>query len=220
MEQKLVLFLKGIDYTQLNQDYKSGTVRHISIPKNKLKLKSNNTISGTLPSINKDDNTFIIEVNCQEKRVCVTSNCDESKNYTEGEIKKGGFCHYCLQKIDSDYCGIPLDRLNKQEQEILSTEFKNCSLSCALAEYYRRNPEDWRKCDYKYDKSENLLRQIHDRLYPGKILYPSPDYKLLQIFDGSLTYEQFHNKSSAYTPIPGLILQPVKTVYAKIIKPQ
>lgn len=220
MEQKLVLFLKGIDYLQLNQDYKSGNARHIGIPKNKLKLKSNKTISGTLPGISTDDNTFVLEINCQEKRVCVTSNCEESKNYTEGEIKKGGFCHYCLRKIDGDYCGIPLERLNKEEREILSTEFRNCNLSCALAEYYRRNPEDWRRNDYKYDKSENLLRQIHDRLYPGKILYASPDYKLLQIFGGSLSYDQFHNKSSAYAALPGLILQPAKTIYVKLSKPQ
>src|SRR6516165_4483147 len=144
MEQKLVLFLKGIDYLQLNQDYKSGNARHIGIPKTKLKLKSNKTITGTLP---------------------VTSNCEEFKGFTEDQ-KQSGFCHYCLMKIEGEYCGIPLDKLSKEEQTIL-TEFRNCSLNCALAELWRRNPEHWRMSDFKYDKSENILRQIHDKLYPG-----------------------------------------------------
>ena len=213
MEQKLVLFLMGIDYLQLNQDYKSGNARHIGIPKTKLKLKSNKTITGTLPGTSTDDNTFITLIK-GEKRVCVTSNCEEFKGFTEDQ-KQSGFCHYCLMKIEGEYCGIPLDKLSKEEQTIL-TEFRNCSLNCALAELWRRNPEHWRMSDFKYDKSENILRQIHDKLYPGKILYPSQDYKLLTVFGGSLSYDQYHNKNSVYTPLSGVFLQPVKSVYVKI----
>lgn len=220
MEQKLVLFLKGIDYTQLNLDYKTGTARHIGLPKSKLKLKSNKTISGTLPGISSNDNTFVAEINCQEKRVYVTSNCEDVNNHREGEIKYGGICHWCREPFEGPRLGIPLEKLNEGEANKIYTEFCNCSLNCALAELYMRNPEDWRKTDYKYDKSESLLRLLHDKLYPGKILYPSPDYKLLTTFGGCLSPADFHASTCVYSPIPGVILHPVKSVYVKLAKPQ
>lgn len=111
-----------------------------------------------------------------------------------------GLCWYCHRPtIQDKRVGIPLrcrdDRLH--HILIVDTEGIACTRRCAFAFLVERMGE--KLC---YDGRLLILRQIHEILEPGNVLKPAPNFRMLKMYGGPLTDEEFDEGTSTYVPIP------------------
>lgn len=109
-------------------------------------------------------------------------------------------CMYCLKKISEGTCrGIPI--IKKVEGGKLSyyTIDIFCSMECCDAEVDRRrnNPI--------YVYSSQYIRELFSLITgkPEHEIKPSSDRRLLKVFNGPLTLDEFHSKATRYTEKPG-----------------
>lgn len=94
-------------------------------------------------------------------------------------------CWWCCHKFDTKPIGIPLKFYNDKYHVFGCF----CSLACACSYNTDMN-------DYKMWDRLSLLKQMASKLYNEKItLHSAPPRESLKKFGGSLTIEQFRNKS-------------------------
>lgn len=110
-----------------------------------------------------------------------------------GEVK-GIACDHCRREDPLPNLGMPIDTLllDGKETYILEDYFNtwNCMLAAAL-ERSRTNPD-------KYNRAIGLIRTLHRKLHPGKVLKPALDYRLLAP-RGPLSPEQYYAQSHDFT---------------------
>lgn len=102
-------------------------------------------------------------------------------------------CMYTLEPIADYPVGIPIA---KRVNEGIPTYFcvdLFATFNDAYAELKNRLRD--RANRDTYNRSEGLLKEIFSVYYPGEALIASPDNKLLQIFNGPMTIDEFRTKT-------------------------
>jgi hypothetical protein len=149
-----------------------------------------------------------------------------------GDLISGGRCEYCLLDFSHSVTSYPIEY---RETIVPSTELIDgtkvttyqsvytfwtegcfCSFECALA--YLRNmaarPSVQR--DEKLKIAEYQLKWMYTLLYPEEdVLTPSSDPRLLQRNGGSLTEEQYRDKTHMIVRTTGVLIIPVKREYVR-----
>jgi hypothetical protein len=108
-------------------------------------------------------------------------------------------CMYCLIPFDdlssqSEVMGIPIKRETRGKQCIYHMVDIFCCIRCMYAEYKRRI------ANKLYSQSESLISEIFIK-YTGKSpseLKAASDYRVLEIFNGPMTWEDYHSDSAVY----------------------
>lgn len=102
-------------------------------------------------------------------------------------------CMYCLMRIEKDPVGIPIRRevINDEIHFHMIDVF--CSISCALAELLARVGNN-----VIYGNSYEYLYEI-SLAFTGKAPQSAGDKRLLKIFNGHLTWEEFHRETKSFS---------------------
>jgi hypothetical protein len=114
-------------------------------------------------------------------------------------------CMYCLKKMGQNYpLGIPVKRQMRINENGVENFYYHmidvfCRFECAYAELKRRQGNQL------YNHSLVYLSEIYNLFTKKDIstLKPSSDYRLLKIFNGPMSWDEFHKNTSIYTSRPG-----------------
>lgn len=215
MNQNLILYLKGVDWTKVHEDYTKGVYDNMVKSQKKITIRNGKNLS-TIPDTENGD-TFTLKSNCVGSKLYFTTNVDAYNNFVQtGTPVYGGRCHYCCREFTTLRLGIPLKVKSVDGYYVVLYEGCNDTFECALAELYLRNPAFWRTQNYKYDEAENNLHFLFSLVHPDKKLSPAPDYKILAQFGGSANWEQF--TTHFFTEVPDFIFVPIKSTYLSKVK--
>lgn len=99
-------------------------------------------------------------------------------------------CMYTLELIeDTTPIGIPMFRKIVGDKILFHCVDIFGSFNAALAELRKR--KDSKTSGHLYKNSEQYLLELFDEYYPNEELIPFPDQRLLQIFNGPMSYKDF-----------------------------
>lgn len=209
MAQSLVLYLKGVDWSKINDQYLSGKYNKV-VQTKPIKLKGKKNLASVPDTEN--GNTFTVKTSMGLTQLFFTSNCEAYNKFTK-EMKPlyGGTCTFCGKKFTGLRMGIPIKIRQEGANYVVLYEGCNDKFNCVYSEFRRRNPPSWKMLDVKYEETENILFFLFNLVYPGETLIPAPDPLLSTDFEGSVTDEQ--SKNYEFITIPGVYLVPVKNIY-------
>jgi len=200
------VYLRGVDLFLLLQTYLEGKFADLRTP--------------IQPSVKTGQSQSVVEITTnnysKSYRLCLGSGqyfaCLGYKVYdTKGhygpldpEYLDNYNCMYCLKPFEdlenkSEIMGIPIRRTLVKEVVHYHMVDIFCCMRCMYAEYKRRQGNQL------YSQSMQLISEIYQK-YSGKdpsMLQPSSDPRLLQIFNGPMTWDQYHENDEIYQEIPG-----------------
>lgn len=125
---------------------------------------------------------------------------DKEGNYEPINTDGGEYnCMYCLRAIKDRVYGIPIYKSVTTASIQYHTVDVFCRIDCCAAEIKRRmqNP--------LYSMSMQYLDEIMVTEEGGKKMKLAPDQRLLQIFNGPLTWDEFHAPQVKYSEKTGNI---------------
>lgn len=193
--QKSNVYLRSIDVSSVAERYLSGLFKNLVNPLNVNTSAVNNKVSNILT---------INENNIAKSHECdfgtgKTFACLGSKSYKITPNSNVN-CMYCLDVVNKyNPIGIPVKRCEIESQIVYNMVDIFCSISCCIAELKQR----LHMCIYS--QSMVYLNEIC-RLCLKSISNVNEicaqDYRLLQIFNGPLTWDQFHKKTVYLKYIP------------------
>lgn len=168
------LVLNGIDPVQLIHRYQTNTETISSLGKKKASISTYDV--GLRPTRSPTTNTrkFML---------------DSRITYALTEVLVDFNCMYCLKPSKStEFIGIPVGKTINNGEAVYTTIDAFCSYACTNAELAERQQ------NLLYTNSEFLLFEMFE-IETGKSYSEMPkseDRRMLQIFNGNLTYERFH----------------------------
>lgn len=191
MEENFHVYLRGIDISKLTKKYLSGDYKNLN-EVSKFHIESENEEPSLITSVpihqekNIPSSSQIAMINYKIYNNQQYSRLDPSKRYN---------CMYCLRPIEESPIGIPLRREKIEEITYYHMIDVFCSVDCALAELLIRanNPH--------YASSSEYLTEVSLAL-TGKYPRPASDKRLLEIFNGQMSWEEFHHDTERYSSKP------------------
>lgn len=110
-------------------------------------------------------------------------------------------CMYCLVKITGKSVGIPIHRTEEDGKIFYHCIDVFCSFECTLTEMLSRRGNSL------YCHSFVYLSEMYNRMTGKDItkLKPASDKRLLKIFNGKMTHEEFHSDTEKFPTRPGNI---------------
>lgn len=122
-----------------------------------------------------------------------------------------GPCWHCRREVGDKRMGIPLrirdDRFH--HNLIVDCEGRACNASCALAFVQDHAAEH--TC---YEGRVMALKQINELCNPGTKLVAAPSWRLLNLYGGPFTSEQFDACAQTFAPMPYLQYRQASVSYA------
>jgi hypothetical protein len=185
------VYLRGVDPEKCLQKYKRGEYFNIVSFDNKKKttIVRDVPVSHTVFDVKKIDKSITI-ANYLPKG---DSGKIEPVKYTMGDGSMN--CSWCLKPIDGVYpIGIPMSKMVRTgKPPKFYCLHMHGSFDCALARLNdilsKKTHNPW------FSKSKVYLEYIFNVHYPGKTLAAAGDRDLLKIFNGTMSYEEFHTFS-------------------------
>lgn len=181
----LLIFLKAKLSKQINQE-------------NELKLTTLNIRRGKDINVKED---FIFKLDKKQRRYSIVNKTLIHKN-GESRYEKNSRnnlrCMYTLEIIPPDVTpiGIPIQKKIVGKEIIFHCIDVFGSFNAAYSELLRRRDSVKDKIWYK--NSEKYLKEIFSEHYPKEKLLPLPDQRLLKIFNGDLSIEEFNKSVKKY----------------------
>lgn len=130
---------------------------------------------------------------------------DKDSRYAPADPQKKYRCMYCLKKIDKNPLGLPILRQEIIVNNEVCITFHMidifCTINCCLAEYpARRNNQ-------LYAHTMEYLGEICLKCTGKDIgeFKASSDKRLLKIYNGPMTWDEFHANNITYSEKPGNI---------------
>lgn len=129
----------------------------------------------------------------KNNQVSTEKKCDRSYKCVgerNGDSNTKVKCMYCLRDTTlGDSWGIPITR---KDYTFYCIDIFCCQ-ECQLAESIIRA-----KLEKSYQFAPSLCKEMR-RIYSSEPLHPASDRRLLQVFNGSMTYEEFHKSHGTFT---------------------
>lgn len=195
------VYLRGVDLADLTERYLNNEFVTLSEPLpvdiSILKEKPQNIVTvadtNTLPS-------YQLDLGTGQSFACIGYKVyDRSGRYAALDPYKEYNCMYCLRKIKEKPLGIPIRREERDGKIFYHMVDIFCSFNCILAEYRRRI----NNCIYS--QSMTYLSEIYFKCTGRDIseVKPASDQRLLKIFNGPLSWDDYHTGTVTYTEKPG-----------------
>ena len=220
LQQNPTFLLREIDPTAVIAQYMAG---YFTYPTTKLVLNSApvelvEPIYGSDPQ----EGLYTVKDKSNNKLTMASSNQTHYDLYKKNgdRMPMGGTCEVCRQKFTTQSLGIIL-QINRiiivDDQGVfhpkLETWMEGCmdTLECVLHATRKELAKmaQYRTCT---EASERHLHELYHIMYPQsrELLVPCNDPKLLDINNGSLTYDQWSNRRHEYQETGHLITIPAK----------
>lgn len=196
------VYLRGVDLVALTDQYLNNEfinlVEPLSVDVSVLDEKQHNIITVA------DNNSpsYQLDLGTGQNFACIGYKIyDKSGKYGVLDPHKEYNCMYCLRKIKEKPIGIPIRREEKDDKIIYHMIDIFCTFNCQLAELRRRI----NNCIYSH--SMVYLAEIYWMCTRKDIseLKPASDQRLLKIFNGPLTWNEYHANTVTYIEKPGNI---------------
>lgn len=200
--------LRGLDPSQIISDYQAGKFSCVSDVPSKVTLAA--SISVTDYNDSPDSEIYYIRNRSNNQVNVITTNHQAYKAAQDGTSYHPQHCLWCRRSFDTEPVGIPTRMVvTDQTYTFFVDRPSYCSFECCLAEICRDNYRCHR--DPFLVDAETLIRFFY-RLATGEDqLRPAPDWWLLDVNGGPLTYDDY--KVHHYSRTPSIITLPFKMTY-------
>lgn len=195
-------YLKGVNLHELVQRYLQDEFAELIIPLNVEIEHLEKTQDAILSVESNQTMPFEFDFGTGRNFACVGYKvCGLDGKYIAYDPSNTYNCMYCLRQITWNPIGIPILRVEKNNKIYFFMIDIFCTFDCALAEFKRRN---------------NNVLYVHTQAYfselfalcteqnPAKMRTAS-DQRYLEIFNGPMSWEQFHKNTTKYSSKPGVI---------------
>lgn len=163
------IYLRGIDVRKLAEGFLDGNFKEFD---RRTKIEADDDSTNNSPIIAPASNVEVVKM-CDSKYISIGGYGYESN------------CMYCLKRIKtSSGRGIPISC----SDGVYKTVDIFCCYECMFAEAKRRSHTTNRI----YGNSINLIRCMYFEETGRNDLQPASDHRLLNVFNGPLTTEEFH----------------------------
>jgi|SRR5579875_364748 len=193
MADDSVVYFKGIDFIDLVKKYLNGDFKEITSPLPVDIELINEKPKSIITMKQKSSFEYNFGIGTNFALIGYKAYGKDGK-YAEINPNKVYNCMYCLRPIKENPIGIPIHKEEKGEKKIYHMIDIFCSFECCYAEYINRLHNTIYAYSYIY------LCEIFS-LVTGKNsseLKPAKDKRLLQIFNGDVTWEEYHNNTTQY----------------------
>jgi hypothetical protein len=210
-----ILFLKGVDPNEVLDKYRNGGYMKEILNETKIKISPNRN-SGSLFGDTSDANIYLFKINAVESRTLATVNCSAYTMFNlNGSLPKERKCNWCWE-LSKTGGGIPLRVSEINGVLIVEIDGWYNTFECCLADLRLRRGLTWQKSKFNYLDAETNLFFLFSLAYPNRTLDEAKDNHLHENLDGPLKSIEFHSKSHAFVELDGMIVVPIKRVYAII----
>jgi len=221
-----VLYLRGVDWSQLLKEYLSGEFASDSLDKSDVVTLKRSYVKPVARGKNGDSPSFTYK---EEGATVVvyTTNCDQYESKKQECLEKGESehalcmipgqrCKWCREEIKTNPVGIPVSYFKNRvtDENVIHMEGAYCTFECAFAGLKNKNMDDRLG---RYRNSEAIMRHLFWLSHPEHVLIAAPDWELHEINQGTLSSEAFHSKHHRYTPINNWFFLPCKQMFRQII---
>ena len=193
------VYLRGVDFHDVLNKYLNNTFINLITPL-PVDISALDSKPQKIVTIKENLNSVSYQVEgLGQSFACIgykVSDCNG--NYAVLDPNKEYRCMFCLKNIKNGLLGIPIRREEKGNKIYFHMIDIFCTFNCVLAEIRRRSGNSL------YSHSSAYISEIY-RMCTGKDISEvkmSSDPRLLEIYNGPLTWDQYHSASISYTEKP------------------
>jgi hypothetical protein len=202
------IYLRGVDLVGLLNSYFKGEFANMTTPI-KINTDFNETKPQSIITVNQNNHqkSYRLDFGSGQYSACLGHKVYDTKgNYgpLDPDYLDNYNCMYCLRSFEeleniSEVMGIPIRRTTVKDTIHYHMIDIFCCIRCMYAEYKRRHTNQL------YSQSMPLISEIYTKM-TGKdpsSLRPSSDPRLLQIMNGPMTWDEYHENDEIYPEVPG-----------------
>ncbi len=206
MTQTYIVYMRGINLSDISTRYINNEFKGLDKPLNVDKSKIEKKLNPLVVEYTQQLSQSKLETNLgtDKMHICICYLIDEYGRYNPAGDKQYD-CMNCLDVVGPNGFGIPIKREEANNKCYYHTIDIFCCFECILYTIKKR------QSSMIYSNSEVFLREIYQRWTGNKYdnLEPASDHRLLQVFNGQLTHEQYHKHDKYHTKPGNIIFLPV-----------
>ncbi|SPN79442.1 Hypothetical protein BRZCDTV_346 [Brazilian cedratvirus IHUMI] len=201
--------LRGIVPAQVLKRYKEGSFP--VFPENKVNVSVTNIrVLPKLSSDNSEEN-FIFVDKSGTKNVYTTTNHASFQTWKERKcISPEAPCAWCRHPVGEKGMSMPICTMG---ENLYVGDVPTCNYNCCYSELKRQLGTSFLNRDPLYKDAESTLKYLFYYDHPEGKLRGAPDWRLLNINGGPLTYEEFSQGAKYSRSINTIV--PIKVCYSK-----
>ncbi|CAK7994957.1 Hypothetical protein POVR1_LOCUS475 [uncultured virus] len=203
--------LSRVDPVDVEEKYKNGYYNTLNIPRVKINIEDRKDVLKKTIDTSSCSDIYTYKDKAGADVIVATTNCDQFRAYnTEAPNICGGRCFYCLRDFKTRPLGIVCEITFEDDIRTYHTEKIFDTFGCIFT-YIR-------KTNWSTTLKDDLIMktgQMFNDMYPGEPIPYANDMELLKSNQGSLTDEEWENKTYVYEPMSGRIMVPFKSLYVK-----
>ena len=197
VEQRV--YLRGVDIAELTQKYFAGEFKDLKdpIPPCKTTIAPMKDVRQLIP----ETKSYHVDIGGQTL-ACIGYKVFEKEGiYANYLPDKPYRCMQCLQKVSGQTMGIPILREERAGKIYYHMLDVFCSFRCIYTEIIRRRHNSI------YSSSMACLGEIYEKVTGSSIsdLKPLSDRRLLKMWNGPMTWAEYHADTKYYPEKPGVI---------------
>lgn len=192
------VYLRGVDLYNIVEKYLGGEFASLTTP---LPVEVSNQTSQSVVTVkdNMNDMSYLLDLGNGQIFACIGYKViDKNGLYTVLDPNKEYNCMTCVRKIKKNPLGIPIRREERSSKIYFHMVDIFCSFHCMKGEIKKRDN------NAIYSQSMVYAAEIYNKC-TGKDfseIVPS-DPRLLKIFNGPMSWKEFHSNTASYAEKPG-----------------
>lgn len=197
----LRVYLRGIDLAQLIQRYLNnefGTlISPLPVDPSLLEEKAQSIVTVKEPN---STVSYQLDIGAGQTFACIGYKIfDKDGRYANLDPTKQYRCMYCLKKIKQNPLGLPIRREETQGKLFFHMVDIICCFNCLISETARR------QANSIYAQTLAYAAEIYNKCTGRDFseVKPASDHRFLKIYNGPLTWDEFHANSITYSQKPG-----------------
>lgn len=197
---ELRVYLRGVDIANLTQKYLAGEFKDLTNPIPLAKILPPTQIRDVRIAV-PETKSYQVELGGQTL-ACIGYKVYAKDGFYANYLPDKAYrCMQCLQKINGQCMGIPIlreERSGKIHYHMLDVF---CSFRCIYTEIIRR------RHNALYNSSMSCLGEIYEKATGSSIseLKPLSDRRLLKMFNGPMSWAEYHTDTKYYPEKPGSV---------------
>ncbi len=182
---------------------------------NNIKLKYDKTKEEKGSIINESQGVYVVKKRGRNVIVAAKGHKIYVNFVSTGKFNNSS-CMWCKGLVHDGPIGIPVGNMDiiindKYSTLICYIEDIYCTFECLYAAYQLF----YRKKDC-YGSSEEMILHLFDLIYPGEILEPADDWRVLKSNNGWMSIEEFRKGTHRFRDTGKIILIPIERIYELI----